>query len=488
MSAFRIPGLVVVIGLLVGGLVLDQDRDPVEVVTTETVSPVPAVAPADARSSTWFCAAATADEGGGADGQVILSNTGPDTKTAVISVFRGGLQPIAGDEPDDLVREIEGQSSIDLRLADLAPESALVSIAVEVEGGGVVVEKVVSGPSGVARSACQTEGSADWVIPTGSTLPGARLQLVVFNPFPDDAVVDIDFVTEAGIREPEDLNALHIPSQSSRLVEVADVVAAAETVSSFVRARSGRVIAEAIQSFDGSADPTGLSIVSGAPAPAETWTFPGVSTLLGPARLVVVNPGDTIIRADVEVWPAGAERFVEPFELTLRGGQNEVVELEGVGRLDGIENFTLVVRSIDGPRLVAGMEQRPALEEPDPLAELIDLPEAPTTGFAASAGQALESLELFSVVEVLEGDDRSALHLYNPAPDTFARVEATIAAGGSSRVVELEVGPTRTARIPLAELATGRYSLQLRSSTPLVAAREVTGLSSRSWAPLLPLG
>ena len=36
MSAFRIPGLVVVIGLLVGGLVLDQDRDPVEVVTTET--------------------------------------------------------------------------------------------------------------------------------------------------------------------------------------------------------------------------------------------------------------------------------------------------------------------------------------------------------------------------------------------------------------------------------------------------------------------
>ena len=290
------------------------------------------------------------------------------------------------------------------------------------------------------------------------------------------------------MREPEDLNALHIPSQSSRLVEVADVVAAAETVSSFVRARSGRVIAEAIQSFDGSADPTGLSIVSGAPAAAETWTFPGISTLLGPARLVVVNPGDTIIRADVEVWPAGAERFVEPFELTLRGGQNEVVELEGVGRLDGIENFTLVVRSIDGPRLVAGMEQRPALEEPDPLADLVDLPEAPTTGFAASAGQALESLELFSVVEVLEGDNRSALHLYNPAPDTFARVEATIAAGGSSRVVELEVGPTRTARIPLAELATGRYSLQLRSSTPLVAAREVTGLSSRSWAPLLPLG
>jgi hypothetical protein len=488
MSAFRIPGLVVVIGLLVGGVVLDRDREPIEPVTTETVAPVPAVAPPDARSSTWFCAAATADEGGLADGLVILSNTTPDPKTAVISVFEGGRQPIAGGEPDDLVREIDGQSSIDLRLADLAPESALVSIAVEVEGGGVIVEKVVSGPTGVARSACQTEGSADWVVPTGSTIPGARLQLVVFNPFPDDAVVDIDFVTEAGVRQPEDLQALHIPSQSSRLIEIADVVAAAETVSSFVRARRGRVITEAIQSFDGSGDPTGLSIVSGAPAPAETWAFPGVTPALGPARLVVVNPGETIIRADVEVWPSGAERFVEPFELTLRGGQNEIVDLTDVGRLADLDSFTLVVRSIDGPRLVAGLEQRPAAAEPDPLADLIDLPEAPTTGFAASAGQALESLELFSIIEVQEDDDRSALHLYNPAPDTFARIEATIASGGSSRVVNFEVGPLRTARIPLAELATGRYSLQLRSSSPLAAAREVTGLSSRSWAPMLPLG
>ena len=49
MSAFRIPGLVVVIGLLVGGVVLDRDREPIEPVTTETVAPVPAVAPPDAR-------------------------------------------------------------------------------------------------------------------------------------------------------------------------------------------------------------------------------------------------------------------------------------------------------------------------------------------------------------------------------------------------------------------------------------------------------
>jgi hypothetical protein len=488
MNAFRIPGLVVVVGLLLGGVVLDRDREAPTPVTTETVSPVPVVAPTDARSSTWFCSAGTADEGGLADAQVVLANTSPQQTTAVVSVFRGGPQPVVGDTVDEFVREIDGQSTIALRLADLAPDSPLVSIAVEVDGGGVLVDKIVSGPTGVDRSACETEGSADWVIPSGSTLPGTRLQLVVFNPFPDDAVVDIDFVTEAGVREPEDLQALHVPSQSSRLIEVGDVVAAAETVSSFVRARSGRVIAEAIQSFDGSGAPSGLSIINGAPAAAETWTFPGIAPSLGPARLVVVNPGDTIIRADVEVFPTGAERFVEPFELTLRGGQNEIVELRSEGRLAGIDSFTLVVRSLDGPRIVAGVEQRPAVEEPDPLADLLDLPEAPTTGFAASTGQAVSSLQLFSTIELLETDSRSALHVFNPADDTFATVEITIAKDGASRVESYEIGPLRTTRIPIADLATGTFSVQLRASTPLVASREITGLSSRSWAPLLPLG
>ena len=76
--------------------------------------------------------------------------------------------------------------------------------------------------------------------------------------------------------------------------------------------------------------------------------------------------------------------------------------------------------------------------------------------------------------------------MFNPSTDSFARIEATIVAAGASRVVNLEVGPARTLRVPLTELSTGRFSLVLRASTPVVGTREVTGLSSRSWAPLLP--
>ena len=188
----------------------------------------------------------------------------------------------------------------------------------------------------------------------------------------------------------------------------------------------------------------------------------------------------------MEIFPAAAERFVEPFEVVLQPGQGEVIDLNAP-RLDGIASFTTVVRSLDGPLIIAGFEQRPAVVEPDPVAEAVELEvDAPSTGFAAAAGQPVLSTSVFTTVDVAEGDERSAIHIFNPADDTFARITGTVVVDGASREVTIEVGPQRTARVVLAEIATGRYSLRLDSSEPIVATREITGLSSRSWAPMLP--
>ncbi len=48
MNAFRLPGLLVVIGLLVGGLVIDQSREAPEVAERAIGLPGTAVAPDDA--------------------------------------------------------------------------------------------------------------------------------------------------------------------------------------------------------------------------------------------------------------------------------------------------------------------------------------------------------------------------------------------------------------------------------------------------------
>ncbi len=489
MNVLRIPGLVIVVALLAGALILDQTRAEPEELLQAVGRPGATVEVDEASTSTWFCAAATSQTDGLADSEVVLANTQLTTATAVISIYRGSSAPSTGGEVTELDLEIEPQSTTSLRLADLAPDAEIVSLAVEVDRGGVLVEKISSGPTGVARTACSTEANINWVTTAGSTVPGSRLQLVVFNPFPDEVTADIDFVSDIGVRAPEGLIGVHIPARSSRLIEIQDFVAAADSITTFVRARSGRVVVESIQSFDGSAVPLGLGVLSGAPTPAQAWTFAGVTPAAGPARLTVVNPSDVEVRINVEVYPAGAERFVEPFEVVLQGGQRDVVELESSGRLAEISSFSIVARSLDRDiDIVAGVEQRPAVAEPDPLAELVEEIEidAPSTGFAASIGQAMPANHLFTTVDIPEGDERSALHIFNPADDTAVKVTARVAIDGASRDVELEVDPQRTIRVPLADLATGRYSLELTATSPIVATREITGLSSRSWAPLLP--
>ena len=466
---------------------MDQQRTEPEVATQELRLPAASVRPSDALSSTWFCAAATSIEGL-AVSEVLLSNTVPSARFATVSVFEGSAVPTNEALVEETTLELPGQTSTSLRLAELS-DAEVVSIAVEVDGGGVLVDKISTGATGVARTACADDGSTEWVLTSGSTVPGSRLQLVVFNPFPDFATVDVDFITSTGARSPEGLIGLPIPAQSSRIIEVGDFVAASERISSFVRVRSGRVVAESIQSFDGTGSPEGLSVLTGAPAPTDLWTFPGVTPAAGPARLVVVNPGESRIRANVDVFPAAGpeERFVEPFEVVLQPGQADAIDLTDSGRLAGLSSFSVVVRSLDGPRIVAGLEQRPAVVEPDPVAEAVELEvDAPSTGFASSLGQAIASTSTFTTVDVAEDDERSALHILNPAEDTFVRITATVFVDGASRDISIEVGPRRTARIPLIELATGRYGLRLESSGPIVAAREITGLSSRSWAPMVP--
>lgn len=485
MNAFRLPGLAIVLALIIGAVVLDQQRSEPVAITQGLRLPAASVRDGDALSSTWFCAASTS-AGGLADSVVLLSNTLPAERTATISVFEGSSLPANDPVVEEMTITLPELSTTSLRLADLR-DAEIVSVAVEVDGGGVLVDKVSTGATGVARTACADDGSTEWVLTSGSTVPGSRLQLVVFNPFPDFATVDIDFTSSVGARTPEGLIGLPIPARSSRVIEVGDFVASSENITSFVRVRAGRVVAENIQSFDGTGAPLGLSVFTGAPAPADIWNFPGVTPGAGPATVVIVNPSESRVRANVEIFPAAQERVVEPFEVVLQPGQGDVVDLMGTGRLAGITSFSVVVQSLDGPLIIAGLEQRPTVVEPDPIAEAVELEvDAPSTGFASSAGQPLTSTSLFTTVDVAEGDERSAIHVFNPADDTFVQVTATVIVDGASREVPIEVGPLRTTRIPLSEIATGNYALRLDSSGPIVATREITGLSSRSWAPMLP--
>ena len=64
----------------------------------------------------------------------------------------------------------------------------------------------------------------DWYFAAGTTVKGAQQYLVLFNPFGDDAIVDVSFLTDAGVQEPDDLQALVVPRRSRVTIPVQDAV------------------------------------------------------------------------------------------------------------------------------------------------------------------------------------------------------------------------------------------------------------------------
>ncbi len=76
---------------------------------------------------------------------------------------------------------------------------------VEVDGGPAVVEHEIQGNGDSAMSPCAEEPANDWYFSAGGTARGSAQALELLNPFGDDAIVDIAFLTEGGVQEPQAL-------------------------------------------------------------------------------------------------------------------------------------------------------------------------------------------------------------------------------------------------------------------------------------------
>src|SRR5581483_9352589 len=105
---------------------------------------------------------------------------------------------------------------------------------VDVVGGGVAVEHVVVGPRGRAVAPCASQASTTWYVANGSTDRDAVEVLALFNPFPDDAVADVTFQTNDGIRQPPDVQGLPVPAGRTVYVNVGESASRHALVSSVV--------------------------------------------------------------------------------------------------------------------------------------------------------------------------------------------------------------------------------------------------------------
>jgi hypothetical protein len=325
-----------------------------------------AVADAGALASTWYCAAGTGDAGGMADHSIIVFNPSDRSVGVAVTVYGGVLassSPTTAEAvqappaPPPAARGfvLPGRDRVELRLGDLVP-APLVAALVEASGGPVAVEHRVTGPHGVDVGPCASATAPVWHLASGATTRDAREVVVLFNPFPTDAIVDITFDTDAGSREPVRFQGFPVAAGTVVGVEIGDDVAREAQVSATLRTRAGRVVAERLQEFDGSLGPEGLAVALGVPEASTAWAFPDGAVDDGRTeRIVVYNPGDERAEVEVQVLPTSDEPAPapQPFRLSIRAGTFAVVDYGAEDRIvPGVEHATLV-RSTNGVPVVA---------------------------------------------------------------------------------------------------------------------------------------
>lgn len=293
----------------------------------------PAVAPADVPSSSFFCAAGSAEGPGGVAEQVLqITNTSTEPRIANVTA--------SGNDGAQATRTVElpAQTRVPLRASELITAS-WAGVLVEVDGGGVAVDHTLTGPFGSTAGPCASSASTTWFFPAGATLLGVRDLLVLFNPYAERAVVDVVAATDDGSRTPNSFSGLVVEARSVRVVDVAEEVTVREQVALDVRTRTGLVVAERLEIVTSGSEtlPPSLNVSLGAPATQPAWYFPlGTPLAEGVTQsFVVYNPSESL--ADVDIQPLvddpATNGFVEPFAVSIRPGQYVVLNLADDGRV-----------------------------------------------------------------------------------------------------------------------------------------------------------
>ena len=368
MTARRIIGAIVLVAGVVGTLVVDRHRPATNEAVFGTVAlpSMPIASTADALTASWFCPGAPAGSAGAPSGSISILNSSDSPTRATLTVV-----PTEGDV---VTRELTlaERSRAEIRLADVVT-ARFAAALVETVSSTVLVEQTsvaALDPAGAgvasSTSACATAPAPSWYLADGSTTTDANETLLVFNPFPDDAVVDFTFFDGTANRKPRSFQGIPVPPHSLRALPLDEILQRKVQVAVTATARAGRFVLGRHQTF--TTKPR-RSLVAGlaSPAAATRWWFAaGEQSTSASTSVVVFNPGTELTTVTVAAYPAvpngsvgpsadatgaaatgsGADGGFAPLEVSVGAGQAVVVALADVVK-DASGRYSLLVTSSD---------------------------------------------------------------------------------------------------------------------------------------------
>jgi hypothetical protein len=441
---------------------------------------VPAAFDGGAVSGTWYCAASSIGSPEPPRHRVILTNPGPDAATARATAYAtaGPLPPATVEVP------ASGSTTIDVQPTFGAPE---LSVVVESAAPGLVVEHRLNTDTDSDQVPCATSTSDRWWFPALNSARGSSALLTLFNPFPADAGVDVEVVLDASARTPAELSGIVVPARSVKVVDLGAVVQRRDVFAVVVRSRSGRVVAEATQRFDGTTGPRGVRMQLGVPGESSRWSFAGGFTGSGVGEsVVVVNPTGERVSAEVRVVPYGAATTApEPFVLDIPSLRYAVVDLSAESRVPAV-GFHAVSVVTDGAPVVAALlstitgppaPPAPAVPGEVPPAERPAL----GSGVGITTGSPVAAAEWLVPALDADADPAPVVFVHNPGatPVTVNAVPVepgldAAARSESTTVVEIAPGDAVALDVPRPAVPGTAVGLRISAGSPVVVERFVT--------------
>ncbi len=492
MKPHRWPVLVVIV-LALGALVY-ADRNQTSTAHTDAITEqrlMPIASTPHAVSSSFYCAGGTAAPNGAFDSTIIIANPNPDPITTTVTVYpaaapgdTAGEAAVAALKPVTKQVAVGSRTRVGVRLATVQ-QSPYAAALVETSDPDVAVEHTIVGKQGVNASPCASAPSSSWYFPTGTTTRDAREQLAIFNPFSADAVVDVTYQTNDGFRAPDGEQGLPITAGHLRIVDVTADVPRLEQLAAFVSARSGQVVVDRLQSFDGSDPnhPAGTAATLGAPQPASVWTFPHGSVSDSVRETITLaNPSDDQAQVQLEITlddPA-TNGVVDPIPVAVPARGYAQVAMQDQTRVPKGIGHSVTVRSTSGPAVVAERVLRAALA-------------SNRQGYAPAIGAPLLATRwLFADGGAMANTSEENLAVFNPSPDQAIRVSVTAMAQGQPLAIDglqnVEIPPGARTALSLGQHIT-RPDLTVIAETtlPAVVERSYVVNGGLSFADGMPL-
>jgi Family of unknown function (DUF5719) len=435
------------------------------------------VPPDDASSTAWYCAEGTSTSDGRADETVIVASLSQSSIDVTITVMPGGDAAPATRRlrlaPDEETR---------VRVADIL-ETPEPGVVVEIDGGRAVVSHQLVHGEDFAVEPCTRTAGPDWYFAAGTTVEGSEHYLAFFNPFGDDAIVDVEFVTDSGVQQPDGLQALVIPRRTRVTVAVQDFVPRQERIATRVHARVGRVVVERSQIFDGTVPDTGptregLAVSLGARSPAQVWRIPaGTTENGGTGSVALANFTGSDARVQVQVVLVG-EGSLPPETVSVPSRGVTVTDVTTRVPLGTPYAVVATARDDHGRRVPV-------------VAELMTswAPSSPTTGVGTTLGTTVTARRW--VIPQPDVDAEAFLTVLNPggAPVTAEILPASFIdrRSGATSEPELAIAPgkAKIQRIVLRGSETDG-ALVVTADHPIVVGLTVLGDAGASVSTAIP--